>query len=113
MNKMLENKVGLVMGLANDKSIAWGIAKIANNHGAKLVISYQDEILAKRVKPLAEELKSDLLLQCDTSDDSSIYKAFELLKKQYGKIDFLVHAIAFSDRNELKGKYIDTSRENF
>ena len=87
--------------------------KLANDSGAKLVISYQNEILAKRVKPLAEELKSDLLLQCDISDDSSVDKAFELLKKQYGKIDFIVHAIAFSDKNELKGKYIDTSRENF
>ena len=91
---MLSGKVGLIMGLANDKSISWGIAKVCNNHGAKFAISYQNEILAKRVKPLAEELKSDLLIECDISDEKSIDKAFELIKKQYGQIDFFVHAIA-------------------
>ena len=88
MNKMLKNKVGLIMGLANDKSISWGIAKICNGHGAKFAISYQNELLAKRVKPLAEELKSDLLIECDISNEKSVDKAFELIKNQYGKIDF-------------------------
>lgn len=113
MDQMLSGKVGLIMGLANEKSISWGIAKVCNNHGAKFAISYQNEILAKRVKPLAEELKSDLLIECDISDEKSIDKAFELIKKQYGQIDFFVHAIAFSDKNELKGRYVDTSRSNF
>ena len=113
LNKMLSGKVGLIMGLANDKSISWGIAKVCNNYGAKFAISYQNEILAKRVKPLAEELKSDLLIECDISDETSIDKAFELIKEHYGKIDFFVHAIAFSDKNELQGRYVDTSRSNF
>ncbi|MFQ3307235.1 MAG: enoyl-[acyl-carrier protein] reductase I [Candidatus Midichloriaceae bacterium] len=113
MNKVLEGKVGLIMGLANDRSIAWGISKFCNEHGAKLIISYQNDIFEKRVKPLAYELDSSLLVKCDIQDESSVDNAFDLIKEKYGKIDFLVHAVAFSDKNELKGRYVDTSKANF
>jgi enoyl-[acyl-carrier protein] reductase I len=113
VTKILSGKIGVIMGLANDRSIAWGIAKACYDHGAKFAITYQNEILEKRVQPLAAELNSDFLIKCDISDNASVDAAFEAIKKKYGKIDFLVHAIAFSDREELKGRYVDTSRENF
>ena len=111
---LMEGKKGLIMGLANDKSIAWGIAQALNEHGAQLAISYQNEALEKRVKPLAAQLdKEPLLLQCDVSDSASMEACFNELAAKWGKIDFLVHAIAFSDKNQLRGRTIDTTRDNF
>ena len=104
---------GLVMGVANDHSIAWGIAQQLHKHGAELAFTYQGEAFGKRVRPLAESLGSTLLLPCDVEDVATVDNVFDRLKSEWGKIDFLVHAIAFSDKNELKGKYSNTSRENF
>jgi len=105
--RLLEGKVGLIMGLANDKSISWGIAQTLFKYGAKIIISYQDAILLKRIRPLAEQLDNSLIIECDIKKQESIDKTFSTLKEKYGKIDFLVHAIAFSDKNELKGRCID------
>ena len=113
MNNMLSGKVGLIMGLANDKSIAWGITKICHDYGAKLIISYQNSVLLKRVKPLIDALQIHSLIECDVSNTKSVDDAFEFIKKKYGQIDFFVHAVAFSDKNELKGRYVDTSKNNF
>ena len=110
---LLEGKRGLIMGVANDKSIAWGIAKAAHAAGAELAFTYQGEALEKRVRPLAESVGSSLLATCDVSDEASLDRAFEAVDKAWGGLDFLVHAIGFSDRNELKGRYVDTSRQNF
>jgi len=110
---LLAGKRGLIMGVANDKSIAWGIAKAAAAAGAELAFTYQGEALEKRVRPLAESVGSQLVTTCDVSDEASLDAAFETVDKAWGGLDFLVHAIGFSDRNELKGRYIDTSRENF
>lgn len=111
---LMAGKKGLIMGLANDKSIAWGIAQALNEHGAQLAISYQNEALEKRVQPLAAQLeKEPLLLKCDVSDSASVEACFKELGEKWGKIDFLVHAIAFSDKNQLKGRTIDTTRDNF
>lgn len=112
-NQLMAGKRGLIMGLANDKSIAWGIAKACADAGAELAFSYQGEALLKRVKPLAEELGSDTVLPCDVADMASIGALFDELEKKWGKIDFLVHAIGFSDKNELRGRYVDTTRGNF
>ena len=101
------------MGVANDHSIAWGIAKMLSAQGAELAFTYQGDALKKRVEPLAQELKSNILIPCDVEDLASVDAVFADLKKRWGKIDFLVHAIAFSDKNELKGRYADTTRENF
>ncbi len=115
MTKLLmEGKKGLIMGLANDKSIAWGIAQALNEHGAQIAISYQNEALEKRVVPLAVQLdKEPLLIKCDVSDTESVKACFEELGQKWGKIDFLVHAIGFSDKNQLCGYMIDTTRDNF
>ncbi|MGI1663245.1 enoyl-ACP reductase FabI [Palleronia sp. KMU-117] len=110
---LMEGKRGLIMGLANDKSIAWGIAKAVAAQGAELAFSYQGEQLKKRVDPLAAELGSDIVLPCDVGDEASIDALFSELKARWGKLDFLVHAIGFSDKNELRGRYVDTSRANF
>ena len=104
---------GLVMGVANDHSIAWGIARQLHKHGAELAFTYQGEAFGKRVRPLAESLGSTILLPCDVEDVATVDSVFDKLKSEWGKIDFLVHAIAFSDKNELKGQYANTSRENF
>ena len=109
----MAGKRGLIMGLANDKSIAWGIAKQLADQGAELAFSYQGEALMKRVGPLAAQLGSDVVLPCDVSDGASIDALFDDLKQRWGKIDFVVHAIGFSDKNELRGRYVDTSRDNF
>ena len=109
----MSGKRGLVMGVANDRSIAWGIAQAVRAQGAELAFTYQGEALEKRVRPLAESAGSDLVLPCDVSDDSSIDSVFSVLKDRWGKIDFLVHAIAYADKEELKGKYLATSRDNF
>ena len=110
---MLKNKKGIIFGIANDHSIAWGIAKKLKENGAELAVTYQNEILLKRVKPLSEELNSDLLVECDFSNKSSIKDCFIKLKSKWNNIDFVVHAAAFSDKKELDGKYIDTTKNNF
>lgn len=112
-NDLLAGKRGLIMGLANDKSIAWGIAKTCADAGAELAFSYQGDALKKRVGPLAEQLGSDIVLPCDVGDEASIDALFDSLKERWGKLDFVVHAIGFSDKNELRGRYVDTSRGNF
>ncbi len=112
-SRILEGKKGLILGVANDKSIAWGIAQQAHLHGAELGFTYQGEVLKKRVEPLASSLGSDILLPCDVSDESSIDEVFNEVRAKWGKLDFLVHAIAYSDKNELKGEYLQTSRDNF
>ena len=110
---LMQGKRGLIMGLANDKSIAWGIARICNEQGAELAFTYQGEMMGKRVKPLAQSLDSRIVLPCDVSDPASMDAAFATLQQEWGKLDFLVHCIAFSDKSELRGRYIDTSPENF
>ncbi|MBY6055950.1 enoyl-ACP reductase FabI [Leisingera daeponensis] len=112
-SQLMAGKRGLIMGLANDKSIAWGIAKACADAGAELAFSYQGEALKKRVDPLAEQLGSNIVLPCDVSDEASIDALFAELEAKWGKLDFVVHAIGFSDKNELRGRYVDTSRSNF
>ncbi len=112
-NQLMAGKRGLIMGLANDKSIAWGIARALSDSGAELAFSYQGEALKKRVDPLAAQLGSDIVLPCDVSDEDSIDALFAMLSEKWGKLDFVVHAIGFSDKNELRGRYVDTSRANF
>jgi enoyl-[acyl-carrier protein] reductase I len=112
-NNLMAGKRGLIMGLANDKSIAWGIAKQLADAGAELAFSYQGDALKKRVDPLAAQLGSDLVLPCDVGDEASIDALFEGIAQRWDSIDFIVHAIGFSDKNELRGRYVDTSRSNF
>ncbi len=109
----MEGKRGLIMGLANDRSLAWGIAKALGQHGAELAFSYQGESLEKRVRPLAEEVGSDFLIDCDVSDMAALDRAFAQIEERWGGLDFVVHAIGFSDKNELRGKFVDTSLDNF
>ena len=111
--QLMAGKRGLIMGLANDKSIAWGIAKACADAGAELAFSYQGEALKKRVDPLAASVGSDIVLPCDVGDEASIDALFAELENRWGKLDFVVHAIGFSDKNELRGRYVDTSRGNF
>ncbi|KAJ54533.1 enoyl-ACP reductase [Actibacterium mucosum KCTC 23349] len=111
--QLMQGKRGLIMGLANDKSIAWGIAKALSDQGADLAFSYQGEALKKRVAPLAAQVGSDFLAECDVSDEASIDALFDAIEKRWGKLDFIVHAIGFSDKNELRGRYVDTSAANF
>ena len=110
---LLAARKGLVMGVANDRSLAWGIARAANAHGAELAFTYQGETLEKRVQPLAESVGSSLVLPCDVTDESSVETTFAAVADQWGGLDFVIHAIAYSDKEELKGQYLDTSRENF
>jgi len=110
---LLAGKRGIVMGVANNRSIAWGIAKAAHTHGAELAFTFQGEALQKRVVPLAESVGSDMVMPCDVTDAASIDTVFSDLESKWGSLDFLVHAIAYSDKEELKGQYIDTSPENF
>ena len=110
---LMAGKRGLVMGVANDHSIAWGIAKTLAAQGATLALTYQGEALGKRVKPLAQSIGSDLVVACDVEDLASVDKVFQTLGSEWGGLDFLVHAIAFSDKSELRGRYADTRRENF
>ena len=112
-NNLLAGKRGLIMGLANDKSIAWGIAKACADAGAEMCFSYQGEALKKRVAPLAAQCGSDFLVECDVTDMNTVDTVFAEIEKRWGKIDFLVHAIGFSDKAELRGRYADTSRDNF
>lgn len=113
MPGLMDGKRGLVMGVANDHSIAWGIARTLATHGASLAFTYQGDALGRRVKPLAASLGSSLVLPCDVEDITSVDVAFAALAEKWGSLDFLVHAIAFSDKNELKGRYADTTRSNF
>jgi len=113
MNDLMKGKRGLVMGVANHNSIAWGAAKALASQGAEIAFSYQGEAFGKRLRPLAAEIGSTLLVDCDVEDIASVDALFETLKAEWGKIDFVVHAIGFSDKNELKGLYADTTRENF
>lgn len=112
-NNLMVGKRGLIMGLANDKSIAWGIAKACADAGAELAFSYQGDALKKRVDPLAAQLGSNIVLPCDVSDAASMDALFDGLKEHWGQLDFVVHAIGFSDKNELRGRYVDTSHKNF
>jgi len=110
---LMNGKKGLIMGVANDRSIAWGIAKAASAQGAELAFTYQGDALKKRVAPLAESLGSTLVLPCDVTDVASLDATFDSVKDAWGGLDFVVHAVAFSDKDELKGRYLDTSAENF
>jgi enoyl-[acyl-carrier protein] reductase I len=110
---IMQGKKGLIMGLANDRSLAWGIAKSLGEQGAELAFSYQGDALEKRVRPLAQELGSDTLIDCDVSDMDALDKAFAELKNKWETLDFVVHAIGFSDKNELRGKFVDTTIDNF
>jgi enoyl-[acyl-carrier protein] reductase I len=113
MTGLMTGKRGLIMGLANDKSLAWGIAQALHTQGAQMAFTYQGEALEKRVRPLAAEVGSDFLIPCDVSDMAALDTAFDAVKAKWDTIDFIVHAIGFSDKNELRGGYVDTSLENF
>jgi enoyl-[acyl-carrier protein] reductase I len=113
MSGLMDGKRGLIMGLANDKSLAWGIAQKLREHGAEMAFSYQGEALAKRVIPLAEELGSDFTFDCDVSDMGALDDAFAMLRQRWETIDFVVHAIGFSDKSQLRGKFYDTTLDNF
>lgn len=110
---LMSGKKGLIMGVANDRSIAWGISKAVHDQGAELAFTYQGDALAKRVRPLAESVGSDTVLPCDVTDMASVDATFKAIREKWGKLDFVVHAIAYSDKEELKGGYIDTTLENF
>jgi enoyl-[acyl-carrier protein] reductase I len=110
---LMAGKRGLIMGVANDRSIAWGIAKAVHEQGAELAFTYQGEALQRRVEPLAAQTGSNIVLPCDVTDDASIDSVFSTIKERWGTFDFLVHAIAYADKDELKGKYVNTSRDNF
>jgi enoyl-[acyl-carrier protein] reductase I len=112
-NALMHGRRGLILGVANDHSIAWGIAQMLARHGAELAFTYQGEAFGRRVKPLADSLGSSLVLPCDVEDLGSVDAVFDAVKREWGGLDFVVHAIAYSDRAELKGKYADTTRENF
>ena len=112
-NKLMSGKKGLVMGVANDRSISWAIAKKAYEFGAELAFTYQGDALGKRVVPLGESVGSNIILPCELSEASSIKNVFEKINSEWGKLDFIIHGIAFSDKEELKGQYIDTTRSNF
>ncbi|MCK5283950.1 MAG: enoyl-ACP reductase FabI [Alphaproteobacteria bacterium] len=112
-NKFLDGKKGLIMGVANDRSIAWGIAMAVADSGAQLAFTYQGDALKKRVEPLAESVGSNIIVPCDVTDEASVDATFQRIKDEWGELDFVVHAIAYSDRNELGGLYVDTSRDNF
>ncbi len=113
MSGLMTGKRGLIMGLANDKSIAWGVARALHEAGAEMAFTYQGDALGKRVKPLAESLGSNIVLPCDVTDAASMDAVFTELKDTWGSLDFVVHAIGFSDKNELRGRYVDTSPDNF
>ena len=112
-NGIMNGKRGIVMGVANDRSIAWGIAEAIAKQGAEIAFTYQGDALEKRVRPLAEKVGSNIIIPCDVSSDEAIEETFKLLKEKWDTIDFIVHAIAYSDKEELKGEYVDTTRENF
>lgn len=111
--QLMAGKRGLIMGVANKNSIAWGIAQMLHAHGAELAFTYQGEALGKRVQPLAEQIGSTIIVDCDVEDDAAVDAAFSTLEKEWGSLDFVVHAIAYSDKEELTGNYVDTTRQNF
>lgn len=113
MDQLMKGKKGLVMGLANDHSMAYGISKALHESGAKLAFSYQSDVLLKRIQPIIKNWNEDFLLQCDVSSDESISNLFAEIKKEWGELDFIVHSIAYSDKEELRGRYVNTSRGNF
>ncbi|MDE2376658.1 enoyl-ACP reductase FabI [Bradyrhizobium sp.] len=113
MQELMKGKRGLIMGIANDHSIAWGMARTLHAHGAELAFTFQGEAQGKRVKPLAQSLGVEMVLPCDVEDLDSVDAAFETLRAKWGQLDFVIHAIGFADKNELKGRYADTSRDNF
>jgi len=110
---MIKGKKGIIIGIANDHSIAWGIARQLHENGAELAITYQNETLLKRVKPLADKVNSDIIIECDVNNEDHLLKTVDQIKKKFGTIDFIIHAVAYSDKNELNGRYIDTSKDNF
>ena len=110
---LLSGKRGLVMGVANNRSIAWGIAKACKEHGAEIALSYQGEAIKKRISPLAKDLGSNLVLECDVTEGKDLDKLFKEIKDEWGTLDFLVHAVAFSNKDELNGRYLETTQENF
>ena len=112
-SNIMKNKIGVIMGVANDRSLAWGITKALADNGADIILTYQGEALKKRILPLSEKVNAKHIVECDVSNEESIKNTFDEIHNKYGKIDFVVHAIAFSDKEELKGKYIETSRKNF
>jgi enoyl-[acyl-carrier protein] reductase I len=111
--KLMEGKRGLIMGVANDRSIAWGIAKAVAEAGAEVAFTFQGEALERRVRPLAASVNSKIILPCDVADDASIDAAFDAIRSSWGNLDFVVHAIAYSDKEQLKGRYVETTRQNF
>lgn len=113
MNDLMKNKKGLVMGVANDHSIAWGMASALHNAGAQMAFTYQGDAFGKRVKPLAESIGSDFLIDCDVTKEDDLDKVFKAIKQKWDGLDFIVHAIAYSDKNELQGRYVDTTLSNF
>ena len=110
---MIKGKKGIIFGIANDHSIAWGIAKKLHLNGAELAITYQNSTLLKRVKPLADKVNCDCLVECDVSKEEDVYNAFNMVQNKFGTIDFIIHAVAYSNKNELNGRYIETSKDNF
>ena len=110
---MIKGKKGLIIGIANDHSIAWGIAKQLHVNGGKLAITYQNNTLLKRVKPLADKVNSNILVECDVNNEEHLQNTLTQIKKEFGTIDFIIHAVAYSDKNELNGRYVDTTKENF
>ncbi len=113
MNNLMKGKRGLVMGVANERSIAWGMASALHDAGAEMAFTYQGDAFGKRVKPLAEKIGSDILIDCDASNEDDLDNVFAVLKEKWGKIDFIIHAIAFSDKDQLQGRYVDTTLDNF
>lgn len=112
-SNLMAGKRGVILGLANDRSIAWGITKVLADHGAEIALTYQGEALEKRVRPLAQEVGSKIVVPCDVTDEQSMDRLFATLAEEWGRIDFLVHAIAYSDKSQLKGRYVDTTLDNF
>ena len=110
---MIKGKKGLIIGIANDHSIAWGIAKKLHTNGAELAITYQNSTLLKRVKPLADKVNSNILIECDVNNEDHLQNTVNQIKNAFGTIDFIIHAVAYSDKNELNGRYLDTSKDNF
>lgn len=110
---IMKNKIGIIMGVANDRSLAWGVTKALSDNGADIILTYQGEALKKRIVPLSEKVNAKGIFECDVSNEESIRSTFDEIHNKYGKIDFIVHAIAYSDKEELKGKYIETSKKNF
>ena len=112
-SNIMKNKIGIIMGVANDRSLAWGVTKALSDNGADVILTYQGEALKKRIVPLSEKVNAKGIFECDVSNEESIRSTFDEIHNKYGKIDFIVHAIAYSDKEELKGKYIETSKKNF